>query len=107
MTSTGQISGKTVFCAGKVNTNGSKAFTSASSLVDFTPSSAGTGLYAITFASAHPSGASYVIQITGLGCVAAIRTGVPITSTGFGIVCYSTSGSWTAANSPFYFTVLF
>jgi hypothetical protein len=103
----GKVSGYTTFCSGKVNADGSKAFKSASSEVDFTPSSTGTGTYAITFTSAHPAGANYVIQVSGVSCVTAVRTGVSIPSTSFGIVCYNSSGSWTAGNNPFYFTVLY
>ena len=104
----GKVSGYTTFCSGKVNADGSKAFKSASSEVDFTSSSTGTGTYSINFASAHPAGVNYVIEITGVSCVASVRTGVSITNTSFGVVTWNSTGTWsTGGNNPFYFTVLY
>ena len=59
---------KMFFCAGRVDANGTKAFTSSSSCSD-SPCSASNNVYQIKFDSSHPDGAKYVIQITGLGAV--------------------------------------
>ena len=66
----GQMTGKMFFCAGKVNSDGTKAFTSSSSLSDFTSSSNG---FNITYGSSHPAGANYVVQVTAQGANPSIR----------------------------------
>ena len=50
----GQMSGKMFFCAGKVNANGTQAFTSSSSLSDFA-CSVSSNVYQVTFNSSHTS----------------------------------------------------
>ena len=97
--------GKMFFCVGKVNPNGSKAFTSSSSLYDFT-CSVSSNVFQITFGSSHSAGANYVIQLIGQGVVATL---LPVyrTATGFQVVLYSTSAAWaTTVAQPFFFTVL-
>ena len=74
--------------------------------VDFTSSLVSTGVYTITFSSAHPAGANYVVQVTGINCVASIRNTLLPSSTGFGVVCWSAGGTWpTGQNNAYYFTV--
>ena len=50
----GQMTGKMFFCAGKVNANGSKAFTRSSGLTDFT-CSVSSNVYQIACNSSHTS----------------------------------------------------
>ena len=87
------MTGKMFFCAGKVNSDGTKAFMSSSSLSDFT-CSVSSSEYQITFGSSHPSSANYVIQITGQGAVVTVSSSVAPTATGFRVVLYSTSAAW-------------
>ena len=99
------MTGNMFFCAGKVNANGTKAFTSSSGLTDFTCSVA-SSVFQITFNSSHTS-ANYVIQITGQGVVASVPFSIRPTATGFRLVLHSTALAWaTAVSQPFFFTVL-
>jgi hypothetical protein len=59
----GRMTGKMFPCAGKVNADGTKTFTSSSGLTDFT-CSVSSNVYQTRFNSSHTS-ANYVIQITG------------------------------------------
>ena len=98
------MTGKMFFCAGKVNSNGTKAFTSSSGLTDFT-CALSSNVFDIAVSSNHTC-ANYVVQITGQGAVATIHTVAP-TATGFQVVLYSTSAAWpTTIAQPFFFTVL-
>ena len=102
----GQISGKMFFCAGKVNADGTKAFTSSSGLTDFT-CSVSSNVYITTFTSSHPAGANYVTQVTGQGAIGNVSSSTVPTATGFIALLYSTSTTWpTAATAPCFFTVL-
>ena len=99
------MTGNMFFCAGRINANGTKAFTSSSSLYDFT-CSVSHNVYQIIFGSSHPAGANYVIEIAGFGAVATVSSEVAPTATSFQVVLYSTSSSWaTLVSQPFYFTV--
>ena len=99
------MSGKMFVCAGKVNADGTKAFTSSSGLTDFT-CSVSNHVYQITVNSSHTS-ANYVIPITGQGAVATVSSSVAPAATGFQVVLYSTSAAWaTTVAQPFFFTVL-
>ena len=94
------------FCAGKVNADGTKAFTSSSGWQDFTTSISGN-TYTITFNSTHPSGSNYVIQVTGQGAVATVLNTNPPTGNNFRVVMYSASTTWpTTVQAPFSFSVL-
>jgi hypothetical protein len=104
----GKVSGYTSFCSGKINSDGTKAFKSASSEVDFTSSLISTGTYTITFSSAHPAGANYVIQLTSYYSVVSVRSTVAPSSTGFGVVTWAASSPFpTGQNNAFYFTVAY
>jgi len=101
----GRMTGKMFFCAGKVNADGTKAFTSSSGWIDFT-CSVSSNTYTITFNSSHPAGSNYVIQVTGQGAIANVSGSVLPSATGFRVVVYSTISSWpTAATAPFFFSV--
>ena len=99
------MTGKMFFCSGKVNADGTKAFTSSSGLTDFT-CSASSNVFQITFGSSHTS-ANYVIRITGQGVAATLSSSVAPTASGFQVVLISTSAAWaTTVAQPFCFTVL-
>jgi len=101
----GRMTGKMFFCAGKLNADGTKAFTSSSGLTDFT-CSISSNVFQITFGPS-PTSANYVIQITGQGAVATVSSSVAPTATGFQVVLYSTSAAWaTPVAQPSSFTVL-
>ena len=91
-----------LFCAGFVNSVGTTI--TSTGQVNFTSSMSAFGVYAITFASAHPLGANYIISVTGQGGTALVR-GATTTSTSFGVVTY-TVGVATAVSYNFYFMVL-
>ena len=96
-----------LFCAGKVNADGTKAVLSPSSLADFA-CSVSSNVYQITFGTSHPAGANYVIQVSGQGAVATVSSSTVPTATGFRVVLYSISASWaTPVAQPFFFTVLY
>ena len=100
------MTGKMFFCAGKVNADGTKAFTSSSGLIDFT-FSVSSNTYQITFNSSHPVRANYVIQMTGQVAVAVVSGSVVPNATGFQAVLRSVAATWpTAVAQPFVFTVL-
>jgi len=67
-----------------------------------------TGTYTITFSSAHPAGANYVIQLTSYYSVVSVRSSVAPSSTGFGVVTWAASSRFpTGQNNAFYFTVTY
>ena len=102
----GQISGKMFLCAGKVNSDGTKAVLSPSSLADFV-CSVSSNVYQLTFGTSHPAGANYVIQVSGQGAVATVSSSTVPTATGFRVVLYSISASWaTQVAQRFFFIVL-
>ena len=93
------------FCVGKVNADGTKAFTSSSGLTDFTCAGS-SNQYQLTFGTSHPAGANYVIQVTAQGAIGNVSTN-SLSATGFRVVTYSaTAGGPTQATAPFFFTVL-
>ena len=79
------MTGKRFFCAGKLNTSGTKAFMSSGSLSDFT-CSVSKNVYQITIGSSRPAGANYVIEITRFGAVATVSNQVAPTVTSFQVV---------------------
>ena len=94
-----------LFCAGKVNADGTKAFTSSSGLTDFTCTGS-SNQYQITFGTSHPAGTNYVIQVTAQGAIGNVSTN-NLTANSFRVVTYSAVSTWpTAATAQFYFTVL-
>ena len=100
----GQMTGNMFFCAGKVNANGTKAFTSSRGLTGFT-CSVSSNVYQITFNSSHTS-ANYVIQIRGQGAVATVSSSVVPTATGFQVVLYRASTAGATVAQPVFVTVL-
>jgi hypothetical protein len=106
MACSSRMTGKMFFCAGKVNADGTKAFTSSSGWIDFT-CSVSSNTYTITFNSSHPAGSNYVIQVTGQGAIATVLNTNPPTATSFRVVLYSASTTWpTTTTAPFSFSVL-
>ena len=102
----GQMTGKMFFCAGKINADGAKAFTSSSGLTDFTRVGS-SNQYQMTLGTSHPAGTNYVIQVTGQGAIANVSNSTVPTATGSRLVMYSAASTWpTAATAPFFFSVL-
>ena len=87
------------FASGMVSAGGANV--TSTGRVTWTSSQTSTGLYLVTFASAHPLGANYIINVTSQGGAAAIRgsTYAP-TSTTFQVACAS-FGSMMVMNSSF------
>ena len=84
----GQISGKTLFCAGRVHADGTKAFLSPNSLVDFT-SSVTSSTYTITFGTSHPAEANSDTQVSGQNSEAIVLGSSPPTATDFrAVLCF-------------------
>ena len=98
LTVNGRSSAYTMYRGGRVSWNGSavvKDFVAASSQSDFTVTRNGVGNYTITFSSgAHPSGANYIVNLTGYTSVVMLRTIAPPTSTSFTIALYSNTSAW-------------
>ena len=96
-----------LFCAGYVSATGTK-ITSTGQVSYTVARVAGyaTGVWTITFASAHPLGANYIINLTAQGGTSYISpgSGAP-TSTTFKCATYQTYTS-TLIDTPFYFMVL-
>ena len=92
------------FASGMVSAAGAKV--TSTGQVGWSSSLSSAGLHLITFNSAHPLGANYIINVTSQGGAAAIRgsTYAP-TSTTFQVAC-AAFGSTSVANSPFYFMIL-
>ena len=71
----------------------------------WTISRSATGMYIITFGTAHPSGANYIVTASGQGVMAIVRTAVPATSTSFQVSSYA-NGTSTLVDGIFSFMVL-
>ena len=63
------------------------------------------GVYTITFPTAHPLGANYIVNVTAQGLWGMIRNAVAPTSTSFQVVTY-TVGTTTVSDCVFHFSVL-
>ena len=99
------MTGKMFLCAGKINADGTKAFTSSNCLTDFTCVGS-SNQYQITFATSRPAGTNYVIQVTAQGAIGDVSTN-SLTANCFRVVTYSATTTWpTAATAQFSFTVL-
>ena len=92
------------FASGLVSAAGAKI--TSTGQVNWSSSMASNGLYLITFTSAHPLGANYIVHVTSQGGTAAVRgsTYSP-TSTTFGVHSLAL-GTGTPTALPFSFTVL-
>ena len=73
--------------------------------VAWTVSRVSTGVYTITFPTAHPSGANYIISVTAQGVLAMVRGTTAPTSSSFQVVTY-TVGTVTVVDAIFHFLVL-
>ena len=99
------MTGKMFFCAGEIDADGTKAFTSSSGLTDFTCVGS-SNQYQITFGTSHPAGTNYVIQVTAQGAIGNVSTN-SLTANSLRVVIYSATTTWpTAATAQFVFTVL-
>ena len=99
----GQMIGKMFFCAGKINADGAKAFTSLSGLTDFTCTGSN---HQITFGTSHPAGTNYVTQVTAQGAIGNVSTNT-LTANSFTVVTYSAAATWpNAATAQLFFIVL-
>ena len=92
-----------IFCSGLVTSAGVK--TTATGQVSYTSSRTTTGIYVITFASAHPLGANYIVIVTAQGYGASVRNTIAPTSLSFQVATY-TWGATTSADAIFSFMVL-
>ena len=92
------------FASGLVSATGANI--TSTGQVGWTSSLLATGLYLITFNSAHPLGPNYIVNVTSQGGTAAIRgsTYAP-TSTTFGVASFMI-GTGTVTNLTFSFMVL-
>ena len=96
-----------MFCAGTISAAGSKL--TSTGQVSYTvarTSGYAAGVWTITFASAHPLGASYIVQAIAQGAMTCISpgSGAP-TSTSFRLATY-TIGTATLADAVFSFMIL-
>ena len=91
------------FCSGLVTSAGVK--TTATGQVGYTSSWTSIGIYVITFASAHPVGANYIVLVSAQGYGASVRNTIAPTSTSFQVATY-TWGTTTSADATFSFMVL-
>ena len=96
-----------MFCAGFVSATGSK--TTSTGQVSYSVSRVSgyaTGVWQITFASAHPLGANYIINLTCHGANGYISPGSSApTSAGFKCAMYG-NATTVLVDTPFYFMVL-
>ena len=91
-----------MFCAGVISSAGAKL--TGTGQVGFSSAPVSTGIYQITFSSAHPLGTGYIVDVTGQGGVALVR-GSNLTSTSFNVTTYAI-GTSTSTNFQFHFMVL-
>ena len=92
------------FCAGVVGSTATNV--RGTGQVTFTvarTSGQAAGGYTITFASAHPLGATYIVNLTGQYSLCTLNGGVAAQS--FKVMCY-TPGTSTLVDSAFHFQVL-
>ena len=92
-----------MWTAGLVSAAGTKMI--GTGQTSWTVSRSATGMYRITFGTAHPSGGNYIVTVCGQGTMAIVRTAVPATSTSFQVSSY-TNGTSTLIDGIFSFTVL-
>ena len=96
-----------MFCAGLVSATWTK--TTSTGQVSYTvarTSGYAAGIWTITFGSAHPLGANYIVQAIAQGAMTCISLGAGApTSTSFRMATY-TIGSAVLADAVFYFMVL-
>ena len=95
-----------LFCAGLVSATGTKL--TSTGQVSYTVarlSGYATGVWTITFASAHPLGGNYIATVAARNCVFYISSNPAPTATSF-TVCTFTAGTVTLADAVFSFMVL-
>ena len=92
-----------MWAAGLVSATSAKS--SQTGQVSWSVSHASTGIYVITFASAHPLGGNYIMSLSVYGNVGYVRTATPPTSTTFQVATYP-FGTTTLTDAIFSFMVL-
>ena len=92
-----------MWVAGLVSATGEKS--AQTGQVSWSVSHASTGIYIITFASAHPLGANYIVNVSAYANWGYVRTAVAPTSTTFQVATYL-FGTTTLQDSIFSFMVL-
>ena len=75
-----------MWAAGMVSATGSKL--SGTGQMSWTVSRVSTGIYTITWGTAHPLGANYIVTLTAQGLMSMIRNTVVPTSLSFQVVLY-------------------
>ena len=96
-----------LFCAGFLGSTGTKY--NSTGQVSFTVarlSGYAAGAWTITFASAHPLGANYVVTTTARNAYSYISTSPSPTSTAFVVVLLALGTSTPPIDTPFNFMVL-
>ena len=92
------------FCSGMVEAAGTKQ--TSTGQVTYTSGLISTGVYSITFPTAHPIGNTYITNITGKGVVAIMQNTSPApTTTTFQVQCYAV-GTAAPTAGGFNFMVL-
>ena len=92
-----------MWAAGFVSSTGTKI--TSTGQTSWSVSRSSLGLYTITWGTAHPSGASYIVTVTGQGSLAMVRNVSPPTSTSFQVALYSNATTVVIDNN-FSFMVL-
>ena len=92
-----------MWAAGVVSATGTKI--TGTGQVVWTVARVSTGIYTITFPTAHPLGANYIIGLVPQGVWGMIRNAVAPTLTSFQVVTY-TIGTGTVSDGIFHFSVL-
>ena len=89
--------------AGLVSSTGSK--TTGTGQVSWSVARSAQGIYIITWGVAHPSGANYIVTVSGQGVTAMVRSAVLPTSTSFQVSTDS-NATTTLTDGIFSFMVL-
>ena len=92
-----------VWASGRITANGTTSSNTGGT--DWTVSRISTGIFRITFVTAHPMGSSYTVLVTAWGALSYVRYSQnPPTSTYFKVVLYTTTVS--LVHTPFSFMVM-
>ena len=93
-----------VWATGKIGSTGAP-LTTGQGGSNWQATRSSTGIYRITFSTAHPAGANYTVQVTAHGMLSYVRYSTnPPTSTYFEVVSYSTS--FVLTDAPWSFIVM-
>ena len=92
-----------MWAAGLVSSSGSK--TTGTGQVSWSVTRSAQGIYIISWVTAHPSGANYIVTVSGQAVTAMVRSTVLPTSTSFQVSTYS-NATTTLTDGIFSFMVL-